>query len=586
MKIDGASNRIKKFPRFDRKFFDSSEDYTAIGKGEIGGKAQGLVFISDILKTSIDHAKYSQLTISIPHFTVLTTDIFDAFMKRNDLYDIAFSDESDTRIANAFQKAELPAEYTGDLMSLVSKVKSPLAVRSSSLLEDAMFQPFAGVYGTKMIPNNQFQTAERFKRLIEAVKFVYASTFFKEAKTYVQRADESIRNEKMAVIIQEVVGQQFGDRYYPHISGVAKTYNYYPIGRSKPEDGVVNLALGLGKTIVDGGLSWVYSPAFPRLSPPFGNTAEFLKQTQNKFWAVNLGKQYIYDPIKESEYLVESDLNAAELDGTLKYAASTYDPQSDRIVIGTGMKGPRIITFSPVLVFKEFPLNEIIASLMETCENAVGAPVEIEFAVTLSRSKALPARFGFLQVRPMVISDEEVDLENGRRDPSRILAASDHVLGNGVVDDLNRIVYVNPDKFDKKYTKTIADELDEINAAMIRQNKPYLLIGFGRWGSSDPWLGIPVNWSQISGAKVIVEATLPDMNVDLSQGSHFFHNMSSFKISYFSVKHTQKTNLIDWKWLNRQKVVTETEFVKSIELEKPLKVMVDGRIGKGIIYHE
>lgn len=503
-------------------------------------------------------------------------------MHQNDLYDTGLSNIPDDRIAHAFQNAELPVELLGDLRTLISKVHSPLAIRSSSLLEDAIYEPFAGVYVTKMIPNNQPDTDTRFQKLVEAIKFVYSSVFFKDAKSYIGATKQSIENEKMAVIIQEVVGKRHWDRFYPHISGVARSYNFYPTGHANPEDGVVDLALGLGKTIVDGDRSWTYSPAFPKAVPPYNSIGDLLKETQTEFWTINMGRPPEYDPIKETEYMMKGNLKDAELDGTLDFLASTYVPDRDRISPGIGAKGPRLLNFAPILVNTQIPLNNLIKTLLKLCEDAVGTAVEIEFAITLDNRTGLPARFGFLQVRPMVVSDEKVDVSMDELIGDNILAASENVLGNGIIDGIQDVVYVKPESFSAQNSPHIAMELENLNRKFISSGNPYLLIGFGRWGSSDPWLGINVNWGQISGAKVIVEATLPDMNVELSQGSHFFHNITSLKISYFSVHHEGKYK-IKWGWLDRQNVVTEMNYVKHVKLESPLKIKVDGRSGRGVI---
>lgn len=560
--------------RFDRNFFDPEKRLTYIGGGSPGGKAQGLIFIN---ATLFDAAAFPEIPVNIPRFTVLRTDVFDAFMEKNALADIAHSDAADDRIAHAFQKADFPVQYIGDLRALVASLKTPVAVRSSSMLEDALHEPFAGIYATKMIPNNQPDIDTRFRKLIEAIKFVYASTFFKAAKDYRNATGRGPSDEKMAVIVQEVVGQRHQDRYYPEVSGVARSYNFYPLGKTRPEDGVVSLALGLGKTIVDGGRCWTYSPSRPKANPPYGSAAEWLKQTQTQFWAVTMGKPPAYDPIKETEYLLEASLTDAERDNTLKLLASTYDGQSERIMPGTSGSGPRILTFAPLLVLNELPLNPLIQSLLSVCEQAVGSAVEIEFAMTLK-----PVRFGFLQVRPMHVSDERIILAENEMTGDDLLLASEQVLGNGGIDTLRDVVYVRPEQFDAKFTPKIAAEIEAINRALVEAGRPYLLIGFGRWGSSDSWLGTPVQWGQISGAKVIVEATLPNMDIDMSQGAHFFHNISSFRVSYFSVKHSGKYQ-IDWTWLDAQESLTKTQFVRHVKLSTPLAVKVDGRTGKGVI---
>jgi len=562
---------------YHRRFFDSGDRFMAIGGGSVGGKAEGLALLQEILRTEFQADAFPEFDIDIPTLSVLRTDVFDAFLDRNNLRSITASDEPDDHIAHAFQRADLPVEIVGDLRSIIKQVTSPLAVRSSSMLEDSLNEPFAGVYETKMIPNNQLDPDVRFRKLTEAIKFVFATTFFKAAKDYRRATGHGKAEEKMAVIIQEVVGSRFGDRFYPTISGVARSFNFYPTGKAKPKDGVVSLALGLGKTIVDGGNCWTYSPVYPKATPPYGSVKEWLSQTQTNFWAVNMGKPPAYDPIRETEYLVQPDLTVAEQDETLRAVASTFDTTSERITMGTSIPGPRLITFAPLLVMNEPPLNGLLCKLLEACERAVSAPVEIEFALTLK-----PLRFGCLQVRPMVVSNEEIDVSDDEMRGEHTLVSSDRVMGNGILDSITDVVYVKPDAFEAKHSPVVAQELETINRALLDSDRPYLLIGFGRWGSSDPWLGIPVNWGQVSGARVIVEATLPTMDVELSQGSHFFHNITSFRVSYFSVRHSGPYT-IDWAWLNTLPSEHETDFCRHVRTPKPLAVKVDGRTSRGAI---
>ncbi|MFC1790960.1 PEP/pyruvate-binding domain-containing protein [Gemmatimonadota bacterium] len=567
---------------FDRSFFDSDQVISRIGSGSLGGKAQGLALVRQLLASKFSKGGQGGISVGIPRLVVITTDAFDAFMKRNDLFEVALSDLPDDRLAHAFQEADIPTEILGDLRGLIGGVHTPLAIRSSSLLEDALYRPFAGVYETKMIPNNQPDSNSRFQKLVEAIKFVYASTFFSGAKAYRKVIGESDLNEKMAVMIQEVVGERFGDRFYPHISGVCRSYSYYPTGRSRPEEGVVNLALGLGKTIVDGGVCWSYCPAYPKAPPPFGSVSQMLGETQTRLWAVNMGKPPAYDPVAETEYLTQADLGEAEHDGTLRYLASTYDGASDRLVPGMGREGPRVLDFALLLQYAEFPLNDLVLSLLSVSEEALGTDVEIEFAMTLPGGPEQRPRLGFLQVRPMVAPGEEVDIEVEELSGPGVIVASDRAMGNGVGDSIRDVVYAKPDAFESRHTRAISAEIEALNRQLVNEARPYLLIGFGRWGSSDPWLGIPVTWSQVTGAKVIVEATLDKMNVEPSQGSHFFHNLSSFQISYFTVRHGRGAG-IDWEWLATQAAEAETEFVRHIRLAEPLLVRVDGRSGRGLI---
>ena len=571
-------------PPFERNFCDGQFRFTRLGTGALGGKASGLVFIRDLLAHALVAAHGSDVEVRVPTMAVIATGCFDDFVERNRLNKLPFDELPDDRIGHAFENADLPVELLGDLRALSMEVKTPLAIRSSSLLEDALDRPFAGVYGTKMIPNNQFDADTRFRRLVEAIKFVYASTYFREARDYIRTTGRCPSEEKMAVIIQEVVGRRHADRFYPDVSGVGRSFNFYATHPARPENGVVNLALGLGKTIVDGGVTWTYSPAYPHKPPPFASVSDLLRGTQTEFWAVNMGKPPAYDPISEIEYLQQASIKDAEADDTLRFVASTYDPARDRVVPGTGIRGARILNFAPLLQLEQFPLNGLIRTLLRKAEESLNAEVEIEFAVTIEQPRGQPAklRLGFLQVRPMVVSEEVVDVTTAELASSAAVVASDMVMGNGVQTDLEDIVFVRPENFSAMRTPLIAEQLGALNRILTDEHKSYVLIGFGRWGSSHPSLGIPVDWSQISGARTIVEATLPDMNVELSQGSHFFHNLSSFRANYFMVRH-DGSYFINWDWLNGQSVISETELVRHVRLRLPLTVRVDGRTARGVI---
>ncbi|NOR45957.1 MAG: hypothetical protein GQ534_10265 [Candidatus Delongbacteria bacterium] len=571
---------------FNRSFFGSDQKVSFIGDGELGGKAGSLKLFNDILKDS-DFSEFKRIDIDIPTFTVLRTDIFDQFMSQNNLYDVAYSDLSDDEIAIAFQNASLPFTVLGDLRELMSEVHVPLAIRSSSMLEDAKYRPFAGIYATKMIPNNQFDTDTRFKKLMEAIKYVYASTFFHGAKEYFKAAELDIKEEKMAVIIQEIIGKRYDDRFYPELSGVAKSYNYYPMSYSKPEDGVVSLGFGLGKTIVDGGLAWIYSPKRPNKPPPFSSVKDMLSLTQTEFWSVNMGEPPAYDPTSETEYMFKDNIYTAEDDDTLKHLASTYDHVTERLTIGTGKKGARVLNFAPLLSLELIPVNDLLKKLMKLCEEKVKSPVEIEFAMTLSQNSdpEKPYRFGLLQVRPMVVNDTDVTLDKSELASKDTIIASEHVLGNGIFDDIKDIVYVKHDKFDPSKTTEIAKSISEINSKLLKEKMPYLLIGYGRWGSSDTSLGIPVEWSQISGAKIIVEASLENMNIEFSQGSHFFHNLTSFKIPYFYLP-LRSDYAVKWDWIETQELIQDCDHVCHVRIKQPLSITVDGKNRMGVIKKE
>jgi hypothetical protein len=571
-------------PEFDRKFWDGTFRFTRLGRGALGGKASGLAFTKDLLAGPLGSSDLAGLEVSVPTMAVIATDSFDQFVARNRLNQLPFDELPDDRIGKAFQQSELPIDLLGDLRALSQQIKTPLAVRSSSLLEDALDHPFAGVYATKMIPNNQFDADTRFRRLVEAIKFVYASTYFREARDYIRSIGRQPANEKMAVILQEVVGRRHGDRFYPDLSGIARSYNFYAAPPAVPEQGVVNLALGLGKTIVDGGVSWTYSPAYPQKPAPFGSVDELMVGTQTEFWAVNMGKPPAYDPVSEIEYMVRAGIRDAEADETLRFVASTYDVARDRVVPGTGSPGARILDFAPLLQLERFPLNQLVKALLAAAEEALHAKVEIEFAATIEEPRNAAPRFrlGFLQVRPMFVPADvvEVAAEDLLREDA--IVASDRVMGNGIEPGIHDIVFVPPETFSAMQTPQIAQQLEGINRKLSDEHRPYLLIGFGRWGSSHPSLGIPVNWSQVSGARVLVEATLPQMNVELSQGSHFFHNLSSFRASYFMVRHDGPYP-IRWQWLNRQTIVSQTELVRHVHVNPPLLIRVDGRSGRGVV---
>jgi hypothetical protein len=571
-----------RYERSSRRAGTAADAFTYIGKGEPGGKAAGLASIKASLDRTFPDGRFEDIRVSIPRMTVLLTGVFEDFMELNNLYEVAHSKIEDERIAHTFQKAELPPTVVGDLLSLISSVHEPLAVRSSSLLEDSIYQPFAGVYETKMIPNNQPDPESRFRRLVEAIKVIYASTYFRAARQYFRGIGRDIRGERMAVIIQEVVGYRFAERYYPTISGVARSHNFYPTGSADPRDGVVNLALGLGKTIVDGGRVWSYSPALPRALPPYGSTSDLLKATQTRFWSVFMGTPKEYDPIRETEYLYDGSLSEADLDGTLRYVCSTYDGASDRLHMGSSGVGPRLVDFSPLLQGRITALNELLEKLLELAEKEVGEPVEIEFALAFDPDRARETRFGFLQLRPMVVSSRGTIVEIGDFDRQKVLIYSERAMGNGKLNNLRDILYLRPETFRAEHTREMAMEVERFNSQLLEARSPYVLIGFGRWGSADHWLGVPVQWGQISGARVIVETTLEQMNPDLSQGSHFFHNMTSLGILYLSVP-DPKVFPIDWTWLQQQPVVRETEYVRHVRSTTPLSVRIDGRSGKGLI---
>ncbi len=568
---------------FTRSFFRDPALFSRIGGGSIGGKARGLAFIDRVLDQSLEPGRFPGVAVSIPKTVVLGTDVFDAFIRENDLLEFALSEGSDVRIANRFIHSDLSARVVGDLRDFISAVKTPLAVRSSSLLEDALYQPFAGIYATKMIPNNQADTDSRFTSLVNAIKLVFASTFFQRAKAYIEATGHRPQEEKMAAVIQEVVGRRRRDRFYPDFSGVGRSYNYYPVGHARPEDGVVNVALGLGKTIVDGGSSLRFTPAYPQVLPQFGTARDMMDNAQRRFYAVDMGHSASTAFAEEDQYLVRPDLADAEEDGALDFLASTYDRESDCLRDGLTSPGPRIISFAHLLKNDIMPLAGLADFLLKTSERAMACPVEIEFACVLDPRSALPASFGFLQVRPLVAADELVRVDLGDGGGTKIFIHSEQALGNGVIKGINDVVYVRPGAFDAARTPDIAREVAAFNDRLRAEGRYYILIGPGRWGSSDPWLGVPVDWSQITNVRAIVEVSLPNMNVDPSQGSHFFQNMTSLRIGYLTVPLDPARGRLDWPWLESLPPAAESGHVRLVRLDRPLEVRIDGRSGRGLV---
>ena len=566
---------------FSRVNFGSHVRFSRIGKGALGGKARGLAFMDKIISKYVDDTRFPGVRIFIPRTVVICTDVFDSFIGQNDLMNVLKQVPSDERLASIFIRADLPAVVLGDLRAFVQNVKNPIAVRSSSLLEDALFQPFAGVYSSRMLTNDSRDIDVRFQNLARAIKYVYASTFFQTARSYIHSTPNRIEDEKMAVIVQEIIGEKHDNRFYPTISGVARSINYYPYGTCKAEDGIVNIALGLGKTIVDGGVSFRFCPKRPKV-PLSGTTHELLRQSQTKFYAISVESRKDATHQSEEGCLIKLGLNVAEEDGVLRHTASTYVPASDRLYPGTNRAGARVLNFAPVLKYGAFPLAEIIDLMLKMCEISLGCPVEIEFAVNLDNENGLSAEFALLQVRSMVANDSflTVDIEGFKKED--IFCSCENVLGNGVIDGISDIICIKPDSFDFSKTTALPSQIRSLNNRLLDDGRPYLLIGPGRWGSSDPWLGIPVVWGDISGVKVIVETPADMRMIDPSEGSHFFQNMTSLRVAYFTLKSNAIPH-IDWKWLNSLRIVEETEFVMHIRSDEPIEVLIDGRKRTGVI---
>jgi len=513
---------------------------------------------------------------------VIGTDEFDEFMDVNNLWESSLSLDDNRDLEDVFLKGRLSRKLVQTLKELLKEVHFPLAVRSSSLLEDSQYQPLAGMYATYMLPNCHESDKERLSQVCEAVKRVFASTFFQEPKTLMETIVHRHEEEKMAVIIMEMVGQKHEEYYYPTFSGVAQSYNYYPVSYMQREEGIAFTAIGLGKIIVDGGQALRFSPKYPNILPQYYSLKSTITNSQNTFYALNLknGK----NPLREGEKnnLEQLHLEDAEQHGTLKYTASVICDEDGIIRDSLKNKGRRVITFSPILKFQAFPLAEILQDILELCQTAMGCPVEIEFAVNMYNTPDIQDEFCLLQIKPMVVGGLQKTDYLQHNEKKDVLCSSEMALGDGVIDTVRNIICVDFDTFDRSLTRNIAKEIDVINRQMGNDN-PYLLIGPGRWGTADPWLGIPVNWKQISHAKVIVELGIEELNPEPSFGSHFFQNVTSLRIGYFTLQHIDKGGDLDLDWLKSQPVKQATKFIRWIQLEEPLHIRIDGSTGEGII---
>jgi len=564
---------------FQRNTSDQYAKISRIGMGALGGKARGIAFLAKILSKYITEDMLPGLKITVPRSIVLSTDVFDDFIENNHLSDMDFNNLSDERIAAKFIEASLPPTIIGDLRAFIRNTRKPLIVRSSSLLEDSMMQPFAGIYASMLLPNESWEADFRFQDICNAIKHVYASTYFERARTYIKSTLKSVGDEKMAVLIQEVTGDKHGDYFYPTVSGVAKSYNYYPQGSCKPEDGIVYLALGLGKSIVDGGSSYAFCPEKPK-SPLFGTPKLYIKYAQTNFYALNLKSVYSTVNYNEETTLYKLDVKTAKDHGVLDKIASTYFAQDDSLYPGVYDDGYPIVDFAPIITHDGVPLAKAIKLLLRVSEVALGYPVEIEFALDALKEEKELAELTILQIRSMVPPEKKVDIDVDKIPKEEILFKSENALGNGVINNISDIVYVDQDSFDMSNSNKVVNEIRKINNNLMDKNKPYLLVGPGRWGSTDPWLGIPVIWSDIAGAKVIVETPYKERPIDPSQGSHFFHDMMASQVGYLI---TKKETDIDWKWITSLKISSETKFIKYVKTPYALQVIIDGKNGRAII---
>ncbi|MCF8221559.1 MAG: phosphoenolpyruvate synthase [Bacteroidales bacterium] len=569
--------------KFDRNTFDEYQIFSRIGEGSIGGKARGLAFINSIIKKHKLFNKYPGVLITIPRTIVLSTDVFDEFMERNNLYTVGISDVPDEEILNKFVEAELPGWVYQDLYAFLSVSRThPVAVRSSSKLEDSHYQPFAGIYSTYMIPRVA-DNPVMVKMLSDAIKEVYASVFYKSSKAYMAATANVIDEEKMGIILQEVCGNRHGDIYYPTLSGVARSINFYPIGSENADDGIANIAMGLGKLIVDGGVSLRFSPKYPNKVLQLSSPTTALKDTQKMYYALDLDTDSFVPSVDDGVNIRKLKVNDDVSTSTLKNVASTFDLHNNTIRPGIMHKGKRIVTFDNILKYKTFPLAEVLNYLLELGQKEMGNPIEIEFAANLETESSLPNIFNFLQIRPIVESDQtrKINIDEFAKEDAIIMSES--ALGNGVMKGIKDLVYVKPESFKATNNEKIVDILDNINSEFVKEAKNYVLIGPGRWGSTDPWLGIPIKWPQISQARVIVESGLPNYRIDPSQGTHFFQNITSFRVGYFTINPFINEGYYDVEYLNGIKHVYQDEYIRHVRFNEPLNIMIDGRIHKGVI---
>lgn len=562
--------------------YDPAATFTSIRGGSLGGKARGLAFAYKTLDQSDLQKKYPNITIRIPKTTVIGTSEFDQFMEDNNLWETALTATSDFGLKQHFLRSKLTRKLLKQARAFLEKNRYPLAIRSSGLMEDSQYQSLAGMYSTFVLPNNDPDIKVRLNQLANAIKLVYASMFFEAPKTYLESSIHRPDEEKMAVIIQELVGQRYApNRFYPTYSGVAQSINFYPVSYMKREEGIAYLALGLGKTVVDGEQALWFSPIYPDILPQFYSTRATLQNSQKEFYALVFDSEDTYFKAGENAYLNKYDLETAEKDGSLQWIASVLSSEDNILRDSLNYSGPRIISFANILKWRSIPLADILIDILRMGEQAMGTHVEIEFAGNIFPKNAKPPEFCLLQIRPMAVHRHQFKKNYDTPDEAEVFCKSSRALGDGVFRNIRHIVYVKPDSFDASKTRSIASAISQINQEISR-DEPYLLIGPGRWGSADPWLGIPVEWDQISKAKVIVEYNTPNFNVDPSFGGHFFQNITSLRLGYLTINYRNKDDLIDWDLLNQLPVTQETEFLRWVSLDEPVIIQIDSSVGEAI----
>ncbi len=568
---------------FDPKTFDPECGFTRLGGGSLGGKGRGLAFMNSLLNMSRIQDDFKGISISVPPTVILESDVFDAFIDQNELGDFATECTDDRKILRRFLKTPLPSDVVESLRGLLKTATYPLAVRSSSLLEDSQYHPFAGVYETCMLPNNHGDLEIRLEELLSAIRRVYASTFYRRAKSYFRATPYRLEEEKMAVVIQKLVGRPHGGRFYPDFSGVARSHNFYPVGPMSADDGIVSIALGLGVIVVEGGLTIRFCPRFPKHQVQFSSVEDVINYSQRDFYSLGMPEpDAAYKPNAEPR-LLQLGLHVAENDGVLGPMGSTYSADNDAIYDGISRTGLRIVSFASILKHDYFPLADILNRLLDLGRWGMSSPIEIEFSADISVPPGRPREFRVLQLRPMVVSyeQEQLDLDTVAND--RLICRSTQVLGNGSIADVCDVVMVDTAKFERSRLVEIAREVAKFNVELTAESRPYLLIGIGRWGSADPWLGIPVMWDEISGARAIVETGFKEIKVAPSQGTHFFQNLNAFQIGYFTVNVHNDREFLDWDWLNAQKAYKRRKLTRRLRFDRPLEIRMNGHNSRGII---
>ncbi|MCG6962838.1 MAG: histidine kinase [Acidobacteria bacterium] len=571
---------------FDGSRFDRFVAFAKIGSGSLGGKGRGLAFMHKLLARG--QVAADGVGISIPQTVVLAADVFEVFLEENGLGNLLREADrlSDLEILDAFRKGRFGHERRAELASLLTVERGPLAVRSSSILEDSLYQPFAGVYVTVMLPNNHPSLDIRLAQLLEAIKVVYASTYQRAARDYLKSTPHRVEEERMAVLIQRLVGSRRGPHFYPTFSGVASSYNFYPFRDMKPEDGVALVALGLGKSVVEGFEALRFCPRYPQVLPQLSAVEDVLRNAQRRYYALDMSKDDVIPGPEPDSNLLHLPTSDAISNGAARLIASTYLPENDSISSGVVTGGTPLITFAPLLKGHHIPLPEILVRLLTLTERAMGVPVEIEFAVELESGLGAEQTLNVLQLRPMVVEPMSQEIEVGPEELERAVIHSEHALGHGRGGEISDLIVVDSARFERSRTVEATGAIEKMNARLVAEGRACILVGPGRWGSRDPWLGIPVAWGQIASARAIVETDFADLEVEPSQGSHFFHNLTCFGVAYLTVHEGRNDGRIDWEWLARQPAAAEAMdgVVRHIRLDKPLLLLVDGRTGQGVVH--